>query len=62
MPHIAVVAVCFFFVGFFTTAAAPLLLELAADVTHPTPAIYSAGVCPTVLWMEILIFSRRRRM
>mmetsp|Transcript_15017 Transcript_15017/g.36334 ORF Transcript_15017/g.36334 Transcript_15017/m.36334 type:complete len:175 (-) Transcript_15017:223-747(-) len=50
------VAVCFFFVGFFTTAAAPLLLELAADVTHPTPAIYSAGVCLTVFGVSTFGF------
>jgi hypothetical protein len=52
----AQVAICFFFVGFFTTAAAPLLLELVADVTHPAPAIYSASVCLTVFGVSTFGF------
>ncbi|EKX47247.1 hypothetical protein GUITHDRAFT_106700 [Guillardia theta CCMP2712] len=50
------IAFCFFWVGFFTSAAAPILLELVAEVTYPQPEIYSAGVCLTVFGVSTFGF------
>jgi hypothetical protein len=43
-------------VGVSTTAAAPILLELVAEVTYPHPEIVSAGVCLTVFGLSTFGF------
>ena len=50
------ICVCFFFVGAATTAAAPVLLELVAEVTYPHPEMVSAGVCLTVFGLSTFGF------
>lgn len=47
---------CFFWVGVSTTAAAPILLELVAEVTYPHPEMMSAGVCLTVFGLSTFGF------
>ena len=43
-------------VGVSTTAAAPILLELVAEVTYPHPEIVSAGVCLPVFGLSTFGF------